>query len=137
MNRNQVNARRHYLLEIFQYLGPGERLALDQLVEELGLVAGRAILRLVQECLRLLALAVTLRDLSAVGRDGGMVVPGRHPVRNGVGQQSQSHNHGHGQSRPPTQPELPRIFIGLAREIDVETHESQWSVVSGQWSVVS
>ena len=39
MNRNQVDPRRHHFLEIFQHMRPGKRLAFDQFVEKLRLVA--------------------------------------------------------------------------------------------------
>src|SRR5206468_365150 len=36
LNRDQMQPGRHYALQIFEYLGPGERLAAKQVVEKLG-----------------------------------------------------------------------------------------------------
>ena len=38
-----MQAGRHDPLQVFEHLGPGERLALEQIVEKLGAVAGAAI----------------------------------------------------------------------------------------------
>ena len=52
MNRDHVQPGRHDLLQIFEGLGPGKGFALEKVVEELGAVAGAAVLGQVQQSLR-------------------------------------------------------------------------------------
>ena len=52
-DRDQVHARRHHLLQIFQHARPGKRLALDQFVQKLRLIAGGAVFRQVEKFLGL------------------------------------------------------------------------------------
>ena len=89
MNRNQMHSRRHHLFQIFQNIGPGKRLALDQSIQKLRLIAGSAILRLVQKSLGPLAREIALRNLRLQIGNRGVVAPRMKPARNGDGHQRQ------------------------------------------------
>ena len=68
MNRNHMHPWRHHFLQIFQYQGPRKRLALDQFIQELRLVARVAVFRTIQKFLRVGPDIVPVRNQGALLR---------------------------------------------------------------------
>ena len=65
MNRDQVHPRGHHFFKVFQHTRPGKCLALDQLVQELRIVAGGPVFGTIEKFFRLPAHGIAGGDFTA------------------------------------------------------------------------
>ena len=112
----------HDSFHLREHTSPGKSLAGKQLVQELRLIGDIAVLGLVQDGTRLRLLLIKavdfLPDLRQLLVDGTRM----NALVNNV---TEEQNGNQGEARydgPDTLTELPGRFVGLAGEIDVETH---------------
>ncbi len=122
MNGDHMQVRRHDLFQVLKHFGPGKRLAFESVVQKLGTVADAAVLRTVQQRLRIPLFAFPLGDLLLrVGESA----PGRRrrcTIRSARYTPAPGQEHQRSQSSAPAQPEMARILIRVGREIDIEPH---------------
>ena len=124
VDRHDVHPRRHHLFQTFQNTRPRERLAFDHVIQKLRLIPCRAVLRTIQERLCIGPNLVALGDHRLLLRQRRAVPAGIDPARDVERQQHQCQQGDRADSRAPAHPELPRILVRLAREIDIKTHKS-------------
>jgi hypothetical protein len=114
-----MKPRGHHFFQAFEHARPGECLALDQLIQKLRLIAGSAVFGAIEELLGADADLIAIRDESALFGDGVAVAPGVDPAGQVQYQEHQGQQPDYAHRRAPAHPELPRVFIRPAREIDV------------------
>src|SRR4029077_20901235 len=122
MNRDQVHPWWHHFFQLFQHPRPRKSLALDQLIEELRLVTRDPVFRTAEKLFGAAASFVALRNLMLQIRNLAPIAPRVEPPSDRANEQQQRENCDRRQRSAPAHPELPRIFVRLAREIDFETH---------------
>src|SRR5437870_10984635 len=76
----------------------------------------------VQESLRVSPFTITFGDLGTIGSDLTTVLARDQPARNCVKNEHQGEQPKQRQTGSPSAPELPYIFVRLACEIDIQTH---------------
>src|SRR5215467_13551736 len=106
-----MHPRRHDFFQALQYLGPRKGLALDEVVQELRLIARAAVLRKVQERLGFGALLVTLGNEIFFLADRCMIASRIEPASDGHRQQQEREQTNRTDSAAPAHPKLPRILV--------------------------